>query len=159
MPAPRDGVERPAFIPPKAMEKKLLAAQNVPKQKKKTERDLELELGDDYSVDLKKKYDLPVDFKYDVIPEIWENKNIADYIDPEIMAKLEQLEREEELRIEAGIYDKEEDDDDEETKEIHRLANKIREKKRPNFTNSPYPNLNITVVYFDSSRWEKSKYI
>ena len=130
MPAPRDGVERPAFIPPKAMEKKLLAAQNVPKQKKKTERDLELELGDDYSVDLKKNYDLPVDFKYDVIPEIWENKNIADYIDPEIMAKLEQLEREEELRIEAGIYDKEEDDDDEETKEIHRLANKIREKKK-----------------------------
>ena len=130
MPAARDGVERPAFIPPKAMQKKLLAAQNVPKQKKKTERDLELELGDDYSVDLKKKYDLPVDFKYDVIPEIWENKNIADYIDPEMMAKLEQLRREEELRIEAGIYDKEEDDDDEETKEIHRLANKIREKKK-----------------------------
>ena len=34
------------------------------------------------------------------------------------------------MRIEAGIYDKEEADDDEETKEIHRLANKIREKKK-----------------------------
>jgi len=127
MPTPRDNVKRPAFIPEKAAQKKL---QTEKAPKKKTERDLELELGDDYTVDLKKNYDLPADFKYDKIPEMWENKNIADYIDPEILAKLEQLEREEEMRIEAGVYDKEEDDDDEETLEIHRLANKIRNKKK-----------------------------
>nr|CAG4641533.1 EOG090X02QX [Eurycercus lamellatus] len=130
MPTPRDGIERPPFLPPKAMEKRLLINKDKPKEKKRTERDLEVELGDDYSVDLKKNYDLPADFKYDVIPEFWENKNIADYIDPDIMAKLEELEREEELRIESGLYDKEEEEMDEETKEIHALANKIREKKK-----------------------------
>lgn len=130
MPTPRDGVERPPCLPPKAMERRRLANLDKPKEKKKTERDLEVELGDDYSLDLKKNYDLPDDFKYDVIPEFWENKNIADYIDPDIMAKLEELEREEELRIESGVYDKEEEDMDEEAKEIHTLANKIREKKK-----------------------------
>ena len=129
MPTPRDTVERPPCLPPKAMERRLLANKDKPKEKKRTERDLEVELGDDYSLDLKKNYDLPADFKYDVIPEFWENKNIADYIDPDIMAKLEELEREEELRIESGVYDKEDDELDEEGKEIHALANKIREKK------------------------------
>lgn len=129
MPAPRDGVQRPPCVPLKALEKRL-QAKDKPKEKKRTERDLEVELGDDYSVDLKKNYDLPADFKYDVIPEFWEGKNIADFIDPEIMAKLEELEREEELRIESGVYDKEDEELDEEEKQIHQLANKIREKKK-----------------------------
>ena len=31
-------------------------------------------------------YDLKnVDEKYDIIPEIWEGKNIADFVDPEIL--------------------------------------------------------------------------
>ena len=111
MPKPRDGIERPAFVPEKAIEKRL---NKGPKEKKKTERDLEVELEDDYSLDLKKNYDLPADFKYDVIPEFWEGKNIADYIDPDIMAKLEELEREEELRVESGLYDEEEEEMDEE---------------------------------------------
>nr|CAG4648538.1 EOG090X02QX [Polyphemus pediculus] len=127
MPAPRQGVERPAFIPIKALEKRI---QKVPKEKKRTERDLEVEQGDDYTLDLKKKYDLPDDFKYDVIPEFWENKNIADFIDPDIMAKLEQLEREEELRIESGQYDETDEDTDEEAEERHKLAVRIREKKK-----------------------------
>lgn len=55
------------------------------KPKKKLERDIELEMGDDYILDLKKHYDLPDKIKYDAIPEIWEGKNIADYIDPDIM--------------------------------------------------------------------------
>ena len=52
--------------------------------KRKLERDLEMELGDDYTLDLCKKYDLPDEEKYDTIPEFWEGHNIADYIDPEI---------------------------------------------------------------------------
>jgi len=130
MPAPRDGAERPPCIPTKALERKKNPDLKKLKEKKKTERDLEVELGDDYSLDLKKNYDLPADFKYDVIPEFWENKNIADYIDPDIMAKLEELEREEELKIESGVYDKEEEELDEEGQEIHKLANKIRERKK-----------------------------
>ena len=55
---------------------------------KRLERDLELELGDDYILDLNKNYDLPKEQKYDVIPEIWEGHNIADYIDPDILRVL-----------------------------------------------------------------------
>ena len=52
--------------------------------KRKFERDIEEEMGDDYVLDLKKNYDLPEAYKYDIIPEIWEGHNIADYIDPDI---------------------------------------------------------------------------
>lgn len=53
---------------------------------KKTERDLELELGDEYILDLRKHWDLKNDEeKYDAIPEIWNGHNVADFIDPEIM--------------------------------------------------------------------------
>lgn len=44
-----------------------------------------MELGDDYILDLKKKYDIPDEYKYDVIPEMWEGHNIADYIHPDIL--------------------------------------------------------------------------
>jgi nucleolar GTP-binding protein len=53
-------------------------------KKKKLEKDLELELGDDYYLDLKKWYDLPAEYRWDNIPEILNGKNIADFIDPEI---------------------------------------------------------------------------
>jgi len=67
--------------------------------------------------------------KYDKIPEIWEGHNVADYIDPDIMQKLEELEKEEELRTAAGEYDSESDSEDEEMGEIRQLAKQIREKK------------------------------
>lgn len=53
--------------------------------KRKLERDIEMEQGDDYILDLQKNYDLPEEYKYDVIPELWEGHNIADYIDPDIL--------------------------------------------------------------------------
>uniref|UniRef100_A0A452RHG8 Nucleolar GTP-binding protein 1 n=1 Tax=Ursus americanus TaxID=9643 RepID=A0A452RHG8_URSAM len=68
--------------------------------------------------------------KYDKIPEIWEGHNVADYIDPDIMQKLEELEKEEELRTAAGEYDSESDSEDEEMGEIRQLAKQIREKKK-----------------------------
>ena len=52
--------------------------------KRKLEREIEEEMGDDYMLDLKKNYDLQEEYKYDIIPELWEGHNIADYIDPEI---------------------------------------------------------------------------
>jgi nucleolar GTP-binding protein len=69
----------------KVLEKREAMAVSSEKRKKKLERDIEEEMGDDYILDLKKHYDLPEEFKYDVIPEIWEGKNIADYIDPHIL--------------------------------------------------------------------------
>ena len=50
-----------------------------------------------YSADFNKHYLLANDeWKYDVVPEIYNGKNVADFIDPEIEAKLAELEREEE---------------------------------------------------------------
>lgn len=56
--------------------------------KKKLEKNLEDELGDDYILDLKKSYDLPEEFKYDIIPEFWNGRNIADFIHAELLQVL-----------------------------------------------------------------------
>jgi len=146
-PAARDEKQRPAFIPEAAIrrrQEKLLEkdeadddenceepsdSKTEKKKKYKTERDIEQELGDEYIVDLKKNYDLPDDQKYDIIPEHWNGHNIADYIDPDIMEKLEQLEKEEEARERSGFYDSEESEEDESYAEIKELARKIRYKK------------------------------
>ncbi|XP_035208562.1 nucleolar GTP-binding protein 1-like [Stegodyphus dumicola] len=127
-PKPRDNKVRLPFIP----EKVLLKKQQMEvegKENRKLERELEMELGDDYILDLKKNYVIPDDEKYDIIPELWEGHNIADFIDPEIKEKLDRLEREEAKREEAGFYDESESEDDEEMKNIRALAKKIREKK------------------------------
>lgn len=49
------------------------------------------------------------DWKYDVMPEISEGKNIADFVDPDILEKLEALEREEEQLEAEGFYDSDEE--------------------------------------------------
>ena len=157
-PKPRDNVSRPAFIPEAALKKRMakkamdvdddasdedaeedmdtdavVPGCNVGKKKKKgkkTERDIELEMGDDYVLDLNKKFLLENDDeKYDVIPETWNGHNIADYVDPDIMAKLEALEKEEEERERAGVYDSDSEEDPADI-EIHEIAEKIREKKK-----------------------------
>ena len=47
------------------------------------------------------------EWKHDKIPEIMEGKNVADFIDPEIEAKLDALELEEETLIAQGFYESE----------------------------------------------------
>jgi len=140
-PTARDNKERPAFIPEAAVKKRQQKLEKMEndaededeedsdKPRFKTERELELEQGDDYILDLKKKYDLPDDQKYDVVPETWNGHNIADFIDPDIMEKLDALEKEEEARERAGFYDSEESEEDEAYEEIKELAGKIRYKK------------------------------
>merc|ERR1711881_579287 len=139
VPEARDNKARPAFIPAAALKKRQEKQERMMVEeeeemetsvpRRKTERELELELGDDYIVDLQKNYDLPEDQKYDVIPETWQGHNIADFVDPDIMEKLEALEREEEARERAGYYDSEDSEEDENYEEIKDLAGKIREKK------------------------------
>merc|ERR1712055_1245698 len=138
-PVARDSLDRPAFIPESVLKKRLKKAEEAMEEdddedetkapRRKTEREIELEMGDDYIVDLQKNYDLPDDQKYDVIPETWQGHNIADFIDPDIMEKLEALEKEEEARERAGYYDSEESEEDESYEEIKELAGKIRHKK------------------------------
>ncbi|XP_072525217.1 GTP-binding protein 4 [Salminus brasiliensis] len=129
VPNKRDNKERPPFIPEGALLRR--KAMEVDSPKRKLERDLELELGDDYTLDLQKYWDLMnADEKSDKIPEIWEGHNIADYIDPDIMKRLTELEKEEELREQAGEYDSDEESEDEEMQEIRKLASQIREKRK-----------------------------
>jgi len=64
----------------------------------------------------KKKYDLrDSEWRFDSVPEIIEGHNIADFIDPDILARLEELEREEEAReaelANTPVEDYELDDD------------------------------------------------
>ncbi|PVV00593.1 hypothetical protein BB560_005021 [Smittium megazygosporum] len=95
-----------------------------------------------YSVDMKKNYMLESEsWKYDVIPEIIDGKNIADFVDPDIEHKLALLEKEEEEFEAEGVYAYEsngagnegmyiEADEDEDEKRIKDLAKSIREKKQ-----------------------------
>ena len=59
-----------------------------------------------YSADLRKHYMLDnPSWKRDIMPEIIEGKNILDYVDPEIEAKLEALEMEEEALAAAAAIE------------------------------------------------------
>lgn len=129
-PAKRDNVARTPFIP-ESVAKRREASMEVERTKRKLERDLELELGDDYIIDLRKTWDLQnTEEKYDTIPETWNGHNVADFIDPEIMAKLDQLEEEEEKLMQAGYYDEKMENDDEEMQDIKKVAKKIRTKRK-----------------------------
>ncbi|XP_004702403.1 GTP-binding protein 4 [Echinops telfairi] len=129
LPNKRDDKERPPFIPAGVVARK--KRMEIEEPKRKRERDIELEMGDDYILDLQKYWDLmDSSEKSDKIPEIWEGHNISDYIDPDIMRKLEDLEKEEELRRAAGEYDSDSESEDEEMMEIRQLAKQIREKKK-----------------------------
>ncbi|CAG5124539.1 unnamed protein product, partial [Candidula unifasciata] len=84
MPKKRDDKERPPCIPEAVLRKK--SSMEVDKPARKLEKEIEQEMGDDYTLDLRKTWLLAnEDEKYDVIPEIWQGKNVADFIDPEIM--------------------------------------------------------------------------
>ena len=43
------------------------------------------------------------------MPELQDGKNVADFIDPDIVARLDELEREEERLESSGFYDDEDD--------------------------------------------------
>lgn len=49
-------------------------------------------------------------WKYDVIPEFLNGKNVADFIDPDILEKLDALEREEEALEAQGFYASDEEE-------------------------------------------------
>ena len=82
--------------------------------------------------DYREIYDLKDDsWKFDTIPEIIDGKNIADFVDADILQKLEQLEREEEqiiAELEAGKMG--EDDESVLDEEEQAAVMAIRERKR-----------------------------
>ncbi|XVE62145.1 hypothetical protein DITRI_Ditri06bG0095300 [Diplodiscus trichospermus] len=99
IPKPRDQKERPPCIPEAVLEAQ--AKQSAEKEKRKTERDLEDENGGAgvYSANLRKNHILANDeWKEDIMPEILDGHNVYDFVDPDILLRLEELEREEGLR-------------------------------------------------------------
>ncbi|KAG6682782.1 hypothetical protein I3842_13G160100 [Carya illinoinensis] len=130
IPKPRDQKERPPYIPQAVLEAK--AKQAAEKEKKKTERDLEDENGGAgvYSASLKKNYMLANDeWKEDVMPEIIDGHNVYDFIDPDILQRLEELEQEEGLRQAEEADDDFEMDGKELTPEEQQALAEIRRKK------------------------------
>ncbi|KAL6567785.1 hypothetical protein OROGR_001453 [Orobanche gracilis] len=99
IPKLRDNKERPACIPQSVLEARANKAnENAAKEKRKLERDLENENGGAgvHSASLKKNYILAHDeWKEDHMPEILDGHNVYDFIDPDILTRLEELEREE----------------------------------------------------------------
>lgn len=66
--------------------------------------------------------------KYDIMPEVQDGKNVADFIDADIIARLEELEAEEDRLEAAGFYDSEEEVDSDEDA-IRTAAEAIRDRK------------------------------
>jgi nucleolar GTP-binding protein len=127
---PLSGVEPQPFIPEEALNRQKLDP-NDP-DRRKLERDIEAEQGGAgvYNVNLKKNYLLENDeWKQDKVPEMFNGKNVYDFIDPEIEAKLAALEEEEEQLQASGFYDEPEDIEDEEEAGIREKAEYIREQQ------------------------------
>merc|ERR1712144_6583 len=126
---PMDGIVREAFIP-EAVKNKKKYDKNDP-ERIKLARDIEEENGGAgvYNVDLKDKYLLENDeWKHDKIPEVFDGKNVYDFIDPDIEAKLAALEEEEEKLEAEGFYESDSDIDDDEAAEILAKAEHIEEQ-------------------------------
>ncbi|KIL58634.1 hypothetical protein M378DRAFT_311322 [Amanita muscaria Koide BX008] len=132
-PKPRDEVERLPFIPDAIKQRKKYDRDDPDRRKLLRDREVEEGGAGVFNINLKEDYLLKnPEWKSDIIPEIMNGKNIADFIDPDIAEKLEALEREEE-RLEAEGYYESEDEgmydsfDEEETRQGKAaLENKMR---------------------------------
>ncbi|CCI43183.1 unnamed protein product [Albugo candida] len=133
MPVPRDDVKREASIPTSVIDMKENPSLQSTRVSQKEISDANGGAGV-YSMDFRGHYKGMLkndDWTSDPIPEIWNGKNIMDFIDPDILKKLDMLEREEDEAMENAATSMEDDDDgmddlDEDQKS--QLA-QIREKK------------------------------
>ncbi|KAF7455955.1 Nucleolar GTP-binding protein 1 [Cryptosporidium felis] len=93
--------DRPPCIPDSVLKER--AQNNTTKSRSgPLEKEFEEEMGGAgvYQMDWNRKYLLRDDnWKYDLVPEIMDGKNIIDFIDPDIEERLKQLEKEEELLL------------------------------------------------------------
>lgn len=130
-PQQRDEAERPAFIPEGA--KNVLKYDPEDPNRRILAKDIESENGGAgvFNINLKEFYMLENDdWKNDTMPEVLDGKNVYDFLDADIAAKLQALEDEEE-RLEAeGFYDSDSDVEDEDADEVREKAEWIRNKHK-----------------------------
>lgn len=135
-PKSRDDVERTAYIPEAIANGSVKKYDREDPERRRTLRDEQEENGGAgvFNIDIKRDYMLANDdWKYDHIPEIYEGKNIADFVDPDILDKLDALEREEEKLEAEGFYADSDDEGsmlDEEEEAIRSAAAAIRERQQ-----------------------------
>lgn len=156
-PKPRDDVDRTVCIPESVIRSQELGIEKPQKSKngyaptvsdnddddamevakaeiKKTARDRMWEHGGPgvWAPDYRDIYDLKDEsWKYDAIPEFIDGKNIADFVDPDILNRLEELEREEEqiiAELDAAKMGEESDSDLEEEEQA--AVEAIRDRKK-----------------------------
>lgn len=128
---PMGGQTLETFVPEAAKNKAKYDKEDP--NRPKLSKDIEVENGGAgvYSVDMRAEWMLKnPDWKYDAVPEIFDGKNVYDYVDPDIDAKLAALEEEEERLEQEGYYDSDEEIEDESEAEIMRKAELIREKQQ-----------------------------
>lgn len=143
MPKPRDDIKREPYIPEAVLNRRKYDP-NDP-ERRKLEKDIEPEQGGAgvYNIDMRKHWMLAdPSWKDDPIPEIMDGKNVADFIDPDIAAKLEALEREEEKLEAEGFYDSDEDitdsDDEREAEELRQAKiHKAESQQKKKMKNRP----------------------
>lgn len=135
MPKKRDGVTRGANIPESVLRQRE-AMDTADKGARRTEKDIMWENGGPgvYKPDYRKHWrDLEDDaWRYDAVPDIMDGKNVFDFVDPDIAAKLAELEAEEEqlLEEEAARPDTEAEALDAETAALHEAIQQTIDDKR-----------------------------
>ncbi|KAI5961008.1 NOG1 [Candida pseudojiufengensis] len=134
-PQQRDDVERLPYIPEGI--KDLSKYDINDPDRRKLAKDYEFENGGAgvFNINLKDKYILDEEeWKQDTMPEFLDGKNVYDYLDPDISAKLQALEEEEERLEQEGFYDSDEEEDEnmdnEELQDIRDKAQWIRNKQK-----------------------------
>lgn len=128
---PLGGILREAYIPEAV--KRLKRYDKTDPDRIRLARDIEGENGGAgvYNVNLKDSYKLDDnEWKYDRVPEVFEGKNVYDFIDPDIEAKLAALEEEEEKLEAEGYYNSDESIEDANDAETRMKAELIREKRQ-----------------------------
>lgn len=127
---PLGGIVRQPYIPDAV--KTLSKTNKDDPSRPRLARDLEEENGGAgvYNVNLRSQYQLAHDdWKEDRVPEVLNGKNVYDFIDPDIEAKLAALEAEEEKLEATGFYDSDEDVEDAHEADLRTKAVLIRQKR------------------------------
>ncbi|KAK3075631.1 Nucleolar GTP-binding protein 1 [Teratosphaeriaceae sp. CCFEE 6253] len=128
---PLGGIVREPFIPEAALNKMKFDKDDP--NRPKLMRDIEEENGGPgvFNVNLKEKYLLEDDsWKEDKIPETFNGRNVYDFIDQDIEAKLAALEAEEEKLDGDGYYEEDEELEDAAEADLKYKAELIREKRQ-----------------------------
>lgn len=136
-PQARDDVQRTPYIPDAVKSLKKFDLEDP--DRRKLAREIEAENGGAgvFNINLKDSYLLEDDeWKNDIMPEVLDGKNVYDFLDPEIAAKLQALEEEEERLESEGFYNSDDDEmayegfDSDEVADIKQKATWIRDRQK-----------------------------